>query len=124
MRSKVVVLNNVRHAPTRPRRLDTSPIRESRDGNSKLSDTRGLELASRPPTDTGLEDVDQDTIKGRSHVKLQACRRRVIFHVKPVWKDSDLWLILQPWLVVKAAGGDTAGCNPWLIVVSGTGVLW
>lgn len=41
-------------------------------------------------------------IKGHSLWKLQACCSHVIFHVRPVWKGSDLWLILQPWLVVKA----------------------
>lgn len=41
-------------------------------------------------------------IKGHSHSKLQACCSHVIFHVRLVWKGSDLWLILQPWLVVKA----------------------
>lgn len=41
-------------------------------------------------------------IKGHSHLKLQAYCSHVIFHVRPVWKSSDLWLILQAWLVVKA----------------------
>ncbi len=40
-------------------------------------------------------------IKGRSHWKLQACSSHVIFHVRPVWKGSDLRLIPQPWLVVR-----------------------
>lgn len=85
-------------------RLQNIKRHRTRDGDQveTFRHTRS-QISIGPPTDAGIKDVDQDMIRGRSHFKLQACCSHVIFHVRPVWKGSDLRLILQPWLAVEAA---------------------